>query len=77
MVKEIVGPIHGHNLEVLANKLDSHLRTQGIVLPKWIIARFKEIRAIDPDSTTFRYSDRCIPGETYVSLPHLRRLWRC
>lgn len=73
MVKEIVGPVHGHNLAILANKLDSHLRAQGIVLPKWVIVRFKEIAGIDPHSTTFRYSDRCIPGETYVSLPHLRR----
>ena len=73
MIKEIIGPVHGHNLAVLANKLDCHLRSQQIILPTWVIARFKEIAAIDPDSTTFRYSDRCIPGETYVSLPHLRR----
>jgi hypothetical protein len=73
MAKEIIGPVHGHNLEVLANKLNSHLQTQGIVVPKWVISRFKEIAAIDPGSTTFRYSDRYIPGETYVSLPHLRR----
>ena len=73
MAKEIVGPIHEHNLALLASKLDSHLRAHKIVLPKWIIARFKEIAGIDPGSTTFRYSDRSIPGETYVSLPHLRR----
>jgi hypothetical protein len=73
MAKDIIGPVHGHNLESLASKLDSHLRAQGIALPKWVISRFKEIAAIDPDSTTFRYSDRAIPGETYVSLPHLRR----
>jgi hypothetical protein len=62
MVKEIIGPIHGHNVAVLANKLDSHLRTQGIVLPNWVIARFKEIAAIDPDSTTFRYQTGTFPA---------------
>jgi hypothetical protein len=73
MAKEIVGPVHGHNLEILASKLDFHLRLKGIVLPNWVLSRFKQIAAIDPDSTTFRYSEKYIPDETYVSLPHLRR----
>lgn len=73
MVKEIVGPVHQHNLEHLVKKLNLYLRDQGITLPDWAIARFKEIAAIDPDSTTFRYAEKYIPGEIYVSLAHLKR----
>jgi len=73
IVKEIAGPVHGHNLENLVKKLDLYLRDQGITLPDWIIARFKEIAEIDPDSTTFRYAEKYISGEIYVSLPHLKR----
>src|SRR5438128_8497293 len=73
MIKEIAGPVREHNLTNLANRLDSYLRDGGIVLPKWVLARFKEIAAIDPDSTVFRYSEKYIPGEIYVSLSHLKR----
>ena len=73
MVKEIAGPGRGHNLDTLVNKLDLYLRDQMISLPNWVIARFKEIAAVDPDSTTFRYAEKYIADELYVSLPHLKR----
>jgi len=73
MVEEIAGPIREHDLAHLADKLDSFLRSQGIVLPQWVITRFKEIATIDPDSTVFRYAEKYMPGEIYVSLPHLKR----
>jgi hypothetical protein len=72
MVKEIAGPVRGHDLAKLADKLDTYLRANGVALPNWVLRRFKEIAAIDSGSTTFRYGE-FIPGETYVSLPHLRR----
>ena len=74
MVKEVVGRCREHTLETLVRKLESYLRDEGIATPKWVMERFKEIAAIDPDSTTFRYAEKYIPGEIYVSLPHLKRV---
>jgi hypothetical protein len=48
-----------------------------VILPTWVLKRFKEIAAVDSDSTTFRYGERYLPCETYVSLPHLRRAMAC
>lgn len=73
MVKEIVGPVREHNLARLADKLDSFLRAREVALPDWVTTRFKEIAAIDPDSTVFRYAEKYIPGEIYVNLRHLKR----
>jgi hypothetical protein len=73
MVKAIVGRVREHNLERLAERLDSYLQDQGVTLPKWVVARFKEVAAMDDDSTVFRYAERYIPDEVYVSLPHLKR----
>jgi hypothetical protein len=56
-------------------------RWNGKEVPAWVILRIKEIARIDPASTAFRYgktfdpvskTDRPIPGEAYVSLPHLQ-----
>lgn len=50
-------------------------------VPAWITRRMKELAAIDPKSTAFRYgaydapidaADRPIEFEAYVSLPHLK-----
>jgi hypothetical protein len=71
-VKSIIPPTRGHDLAVLTDKLVEHLAGQGIAVPKWVISRIREIAAIDPGSTAFRYADGSIPGEIYVSLPHLR-----
>lgn len=53
----------------------------GEDVPTWITKRMKELAAIDPKSTAFRYgaynapidaADRPIEFEAYVSLPHLK-----
>lgn len=50
-------------------------------VPRWIVKRLKELAAIDPQSTAFRYGDYHAPidangapinFEAYVSLPHLQ-----
>lgn len=71
-VKSIIGPIHGHDLSKLSSKLTSVLSQRGIEVPKWVTARLMEMAEIDRSSTAFRYAEGSIPGETYVSVPHLR-----
>jgi len=53
----------------------------GQDVPAWIVRRMKELAAIDPNSTAFRYGeyrtpidadDSPIEFEAYVSLPHLQ-----
>jgi hypothetical protein len=71
-----------HDLAVLADKLVIFIRQEhGFETPIWISRRIKEIGAIDPRSTAFRYGktfdpktgmDRPILGASYVSLPHLQ-----
>jgi hypothetical protein len=73
-VKSIVGCVHGHDLAKLSDKLNSHLAKRGITVPKWVTDRLLEMAAVDPSSTAFRYADNAIPGEIYVSLPHLRNV---
>lgn len=83
MIKSITCDDNGHNLSALADKLQSFVKGKGFEVPNWIIDRMKELATIDPSSTAFRYGERpCkgkrgrepIPGEIYVSLPHLRRV---
>lgn len=73
-----------HDLSELADMLDAAFTARwGRSVPGWITARLKEIAAIDPGSTAFRYGenyDRTIkanvppvPSAMYVSLPHLQR----
>jgi hypothetical protein len=73
-----------HDLAELAELLDAAwLARWGRPMPGWITARLKEISAIDPGSTAFRYGEnydrvsKCnvppVPSAMYVSLPHLQR----
>jgi hypothetical protein len=73
-----------HDLAELAELLDeASLAQWGRPVPGWITARLKEIAAIDPGSTAFRYGEnydhmnKCyvptVPSAMYVSLPHLQR----
>ncbi len=71
-VKSIIGPIHGHDLAKLSGRLTSVLLQRGIEVPKWVTARLMEMGEIDRSSPAFRYAEGSIPGETYVSVPHLR-----
>jgi len=41
-------------------------------VPPWITARLKEIAAVDPNSTAFRYGGHVGADEVYISLPHLQ-----
>lgn len=70
----------GHDLSALADMLE--VKYQGD-MPKWVTARLKEIAAIDPNSTAFRYAenrdkqskrDVRVDGEIYVSLNHIQAL---
>jgi hypothetical protein len=70
-----------HDLSDLVDKLAKFYRDQGHPqLPKWVSLRLKEIAAIDPGSTAFRYAEnfdksqkRPVPveGELYISVNHL------
>lgn len=82
-LKSLIGTdAHGHDLGQLASEFESTMRgTTGSVLPSWIARRVKEVAAIDPNSTAFRYAEnrdritkRDVPvdGEIYVNLNHLR-----
>ncbi len=73
-VKSVTGPTRGHDLSALGEKLDSVCRKRGIAVPDWVHFRLKEIAAIDPDSSAFRYAEGRIDGEIYVSLPHLKQV---
>lgn len=71
-----------HDLSGLADDFAAFIRQKyRREAPGWIVARIKEIGGIDPASTAFRYgrtydkaakAEYPIPGEAYVSLPHLQ-----
>jgi hypothetical protein len=73
-----------HRLADLADRFATFIRKRhDRDVPAWITKRLKEIAAIDPNSTAFRYGtnhdpktekDVAIVGadELYVSLPHLQ-----
>ena len=73
-----------HDLSELTDILDATaIARWGRPLPVWISARVKEIAAIDPASTAFRYGENYdreikanvppVPSAMYISLPHLQR----
>ena len=62
-----------HKLDQLAEGFVEFVRDQHRVeVPGWIRQRLKEIAAIDPGSTVFRYGGPVGSDEVYVSLPHLQ-----
>jgi hypothetical protein len=71
-----------HDLAKLADGFEAFIKQKcGRMVPSWITARLKEIAAIDPTSTAFRYSQYyCkktkqyvfVDGEIYISLTHLQ-----
>jgi hypothetical protein len=75
-------PKRTHDLSGLADSFVDMVKKQhGEDVPSWIIKRMKELAAIDPQSTAFRYGDYRAPidgdgspidFEAYVSLPHLQ-----
>jgi hypothetical protein len=75
------GASRTHDLAKLADGFEKFIEQKcGRRVPDWITARLKEIAAIDPTSTVFRYSEYyCkrakqnvfVDGEIYVSLVHL------
>lgn len=85
LVKGLIGTSpRTHDLSDLADMLDAAFTARwGRPVPGWIIARLKEIAAIDPGSTAFRYGENYdpkvkanlppVPSAMYVSLPHLQR----
>ena len=84
LVKGLLGSApKTHDLAALADEFSQAYsdRWQRPV-PGWIIERLKEMAAIDPGSTAFRYgenydralkADVPVPSAMYVSLPHLQR----
>lgn len=85
LVKGLLGASpRTHDLSELADMLDAtSIVRWGRSIPAWIKARLKEIAAIDPGSTAFRYGENFdpkikanvppVPSAMYVSLPHLQR----
>jgi hypothetical protein len=71
-----------HDLIGLADDFAAFIRQEyQREVPSWVIKRIQEIGEIDPASTAFRYGRTCdkvtkedypVPGEAYVSLPHLQ-----
>lgn len=80
LLKSFVGST-GHNLANLAAAFEDAFRQRvGEAPPSWVLSRLREISAIDPNSTAFRYSENYdkaakrhapVDGEIYVSLNHL------
>lgn len=76
------GAKRNHNLIGLTNSFVAMTKEKyDEDVPAWITRRIKELAAIDPKSTAFRYgayeapidaTDRPIEFEAYVSLPHLK-----
>lgn len=76
------GAAKTHSLETLADEYRIFIDDQfAAVCPKWITDRMKELGAIDPNSTAFRYSmnfdkatraDIPVDGEYHVNLDHLQ-----
>lgn len=85
LVKGLLGRApRTHNLAALADELGAvYFDRWQKSIPGWIIDRLKEIAAIDPGSTAFRYGESYdpvlkadvppVPSAMYVSLPHLQR----
>jgi hypothetical protein len=77
------GDADGHKLIDLADIFARRCKEQhGQEVPAWITARLKEIAAVDPNSTAFRYAENRVAksklrvpfyGEFHVDLHHLRR----
>jgi hypothetical protein len=75
-------PKRTHDLSGLADSFVEMVKAQHREeVPSWIVRRMKELAAIDPQSTAFRYGDYHAPidgngspidFEAYVSLPHLQ-----
>ena len=75
-------PERTHDLVGLAESFVEMVRVKyGQNVPEWIVRRLKELSAIDPISTAFRYGHYGTPideggspieFEAYVSLPHLQ-----
>ncbi len=71
-----------HDLIALTDRFVVMVKEQyGQDVPAWIVRRMKELAAIDPGSTAFRYgaygtpidaADKPIEFEAYVSLSHLQ-----
>ncbi len=85
LVKGLLGQAsRTHDLATLADELNAtSLVNWQRPMPSWMINRLKEIAAIDPGSTAFRYGENYdpvlkvrappVPSATYVSVPHLQR----
>ena len=79
-------PKRTHDLSGLADSFVTLVKTQHRQdVPPWIVRRMKELAAIDPRSTAFRYGAYRSPidgdgspidFEAYVSLPHLQAAMR-
>ena len=71
-----------HDLGGLADQFQAFIKTEfDADVPDWIAKRLKELAAIDPNSTAFRYSqnydktakkDVPVDGEFHVDLAHLQ-----
>jgi len=76
------GAKRNHDLIGLTDNFVAMVKDQhGQDVPGWIVRRMKELAAIDPNSTAFRYGNYAAPidganapieFEAYASLPHLR-----
>lgn len=76
------GAAKTHSLDDLAEEYRRFIKDEfNADVPEWIIARMKELAAIDPNSTAFRYnvvydkatkSDVPVDGEYHVDLAHLQ-----
>lgn len=85
LVKGLLGRAsRTHDLAALADELSAaHLARWQTQIPSWIIGRLKEVAAIDPGSTAFRYGENFdpvlkadvppVPSAMYVSVLHLQR----
>ncbi len=78
----MLGAAKTHSLDTLADEYRDFIKDEfGSDCPEWIITRMKELGAIDPNSTAFRYNmtynkqaktDEPVPGEFHVNLHHLK-----
>ena len=85
LVKGLLGRAsRTHDLAALADELSAaYLARWQTQIPSWIIGRLKEVAAIDPGSTAFRYGENFdpvlkadvppVPSAMYVSVLHLQR----
>lgn len=85
MLKAAMNQGHGHELDRLARMFVTFIADKyQKQVPDWIVARLNEIAAIDPRSTSFRYSvkwrkdgsEEGLGGEHYIDLYHLQRAMR-